>query len=1152
MNHSVVRRSFGVVVACWLPVSATLMAAVTVAGCAKGITDRPGSGSGRQESGQAVEARRAGLALGQIEPIDPAVPPATATPAPLSARGRRRIDKARTLYGEQRFTEAALQLERALQSDPDAFEVHAELGRVLRAAGSLQRCRTHLQRAVDLQPDNLGLHYLLGMTATDAGEVDTAILEFRIALRCGDAEAVPGLRCVTTYRLAERLKEQGYLTAAIELYQAFEQVAAGLSDSSEAEPELAGFLQANQGIAAGPLSEAYEALGRFDRAAEELTRHLQSRTPTVDEWSRLIALLSKAGRHGQAVAEARRLVEMNPSATGALVEAHRRAGHAAAAADDLAGMVAARPDEAMLVLAYADVLDQLGRGAQAEEAQAAYLERHPDQSEVRWRLFDTRIGRGALVEAVSAAAEAIRADGDAAATARSKVLALDQTAGEAILAHDDARRLAEEDDAFAFLLGCLARREGANDRAEALLQRVVERLPELMAARIELGALFIDRYRWQACLDLVSGFADGEPTDARIEWLVGEAYVGLDETEQAIVHLGAALRLNRDDTRARRALARLHESANRPLRAIRQYRLLVETNPLDAAAREALVQLYFRNNDRQAATEQLAELRKMAALPNRIARCVAILGHDPRAPDYDRFRKTLTDAMEATQPDCRSLTLVGITYLDQARYDEAVDHLEKAVAVDPDDVDAQLALEFAYRMVLQFSKSAALLAASLERYPNRTEWVIALIDVLVTDQKYDAALDVIRGGLARTDLDDRRRQVYRYSMVMTLEAAGRHDAQIKAARRWHENDPGDADLRNLLIDAYGTADRHADALPVIEAWYEQEPDNYDCQFIYTDYLVRAEQGDRACQLLLEWLERDPDSDDLQRLLARRLSDLKRYDDALELTSNALLEARTPLVYQELALRIYEAADRHAEAVTLLGDLLHDPGQHGDRAWQEAADGLRVEQARQLVLAGRFNEAQVRLNRWLTQSREPEARFGYLRMLSICHQEQGQLAQAMEILEQAHRLRPLDAGINNDLAYNWVDAGIRLDEALACLRYAVAQEPRNYAYLDSLGWVQYKRGDFAAAVEWLTRARRAGQDDDPVITDHLGDALWRAHRRDEAAEAWRATVEHAAAGAAGVDEAQGFIQEERRRVLSIAQAKLTQFGAGQQPAVAPLG
>ncbi|MCP4250608.1 MAG: tetratricopeptide repeat protein [bacterium] len=1128
---------------------ASLVAVLAAVGCAGGKTGGPGSGTESQAAGQVVEDRRAGLTLAQIEPIAPAVPEAKAAPAPLSARGRRRIDKARALYGEQRFTEAALQLERALQSDPDAFEVHVELGRVLLAAGSLQRCRTHLQRAVDLQPDNLELHYLLGMAAAEAAEAEAAILEYRIALHCSDADAVPGLRCVTMYRLAELLQAQGYLTAAIELYQTFEQVAAGLSETAATATEAAELLQANQGIAAGPMSKAYEALGRFDRAAAELTRDLRSRTPTSDEQTRLIELLSKAGRHEQALTEARRLVEMDPSASKALIEAHRRAGDAAAAADDLARMVANRPDELRYVLAYADVLDQLGHGADAEEALAGYLDRHPEQSEVRWRLFDTRAARGAWVQAVAAAAEAIRADDTAAATARSKVVALDKTAGEAVLAHDDARRRAAEDDAFAFLLGCLARREGATDQAETLLQRVVERLPELMAARIELGALFIDQYRWQACLDLVSDFAEAEPADARIEWLLGETYAGLDETEQAIVHLGAALRLNQKDTRARRALAKLHESANQPLQAIRQYRLLVDTNPLDAAAREALVQLYFRNNDRQAAAEQLAELRKMAAAPNRIARCVAILGHDPRAPDYDRFRKTLTGAMEATQPDCRSLTLIGITYLDQARYDEAVDHLQRAVAVDPDDGDARLALEFAYRMTLQFSKSAELLTESLQRYPNRIEWVIALIDILVTDQDYETALGVIRERLARTEMDDQRRKAYRYSMAMTLEAAGRTDAQIKAARHWHENDPGDADWRNLLIDAYGTADRHADALPVIEAWYEQEPDSYDCRLIYTDYLVRAGQGDRACQLLLEWLEGDPDNDDLQRLLALRLSELKRYDDALEVTSNALLETGNPLRYQEMALLIYEAADRHAEAVTLLGDLLADPGQPGDQAYQLAAEGLRVEQARQLILAGRLNEAQVRLNRWLTQSRDPEARFGYLRMLSMCHQEQGQIDQAMETLEQAHQLRPLDAGINNDLAYNWVDAGIRLDEALKCLRYAVAQEPRRDAYLDSLGWVQYKRGDFAAAVDWLSRARRAGPDDDPVITDHLGDALWRAGRPDEAAEAWRSAVEHATAS---VDETEGFIQEEHRRVLKSAQAKLAQLGPGQQPAVAPLG
>ena len=81
---------------------------------------------------------------------------------------------------------------------------------------------------------------------------------------------------------------------------------------------------------------------------------------------------------------------------------------------------------------------------------------------------------------------------------------------------------------------------------------------------------------------------------------------------------------------------------------------------------------------------------------------------------------------------------------------------------------------------------------------------------------------------------------------------------------------------------------------------------------------------------------------------------------------------------------------------------------------------------------------------------------------------------------------------NYLGYMLADRGTRLDEALGYIRRAVALDPQNGAYLDSLGWVYYKMGNYELAEENLRRAsERMG--DDPTIHDHLGELYMKTGR-----------------------------------------------------------
>jgi tetratricopeptide (TPR) repeat protein len=113
-------------------------------------------------------------------------------------------------------------------------------------------------------------------------------------------------------------------------------------------------------------------------------------------------------------------------------------------------------------------------------------------------------------------------------------------------------------------------------------------------------------------------------------------------------------------------------------------------------------------------------------------------------------------------------------------------------------------------------------------------------------------------------------------------------------------------------------------------------------------------------------------------------------------------------------------------------------------------------------------------------------------------------EAQADFTKALSLKPDDAELLNYVGYSYVSRGQKVKEGMAMIQKAVGLEPDNGAYIDSLGWSYYQLGDYRKAVEQLERAAElmAG---DPEINDHLGDAYWRAGRRQEARFQWTAVL-----------------------------------------------
>lgn len=258
---------------------------------------------------------------------------------------------------------------------------------------------------------------------------------------------------------------------------------------------------------------------------------------------------------------------------------------------------------------------------------------------------------------------------------------------------------------------------------------------------------------------------------------------------------------------------------------------------------------------------------------------------------------------------------------------------------------------------------------------------------------------------------------------------------------------------------------------------------------------------------------------IQGGLLRLLWKTHKYAEVVEVCRKALEAPKAPnavLFHSELA-----------RALVMLGKV-DDGLAEVDQALKVSSDlerlRLRVLRVRLLSQGERHDLAEKECQSLLKEATLPGDKLELHYLLSAVYSAAHQLAKSEEQLERCLQLDPNSATVNNDLGYLWADQRKHLKEAEGLIRKALELDRRqkkssvpfaieteqetqdNAAYIDSLGWVLFRRGQFEAARLELERATTLPDSDDPVIWDHLGDVYRQLGQWAEARAAWQKALD----------------------------------------------
>ena len=437
---------------------------------------------------------------------------------------------------------------------------------------------------------------------------------------------------------------------------------------------------------------------------------------------------------------------------------------------------------------------------------------------------------------------------------------------------------------------------------------------------------------------------------------------------------------------------------------------------------------------------------------------------------------SLAGTASAQVPDAYFEFLMARRLESQGDQAGALAALERAAAADPAsaEVRAEIASFQLRRNRRSDAETAALQALKLDDANLEAHRVLGLI--------YSANVDAMNARTPEMQVEVAARQAIthleraagvasagtdiqiHYSLGRLYLRIGDAAKAVDAFARVVNQNPDSAQGRLSLAQAYAASDDLENAIDTLAFIVSDEP---RVAGVLAQYQEQAGLLKEATESYTRAIATDPTNRGLKfRRIAASFNN-GNYTQAAAFATEAQAQHPEDLRFPRLRARaVFEGGDP-ARAVTIL---------------EPTAKANPRDTATQLALADLYNDA-------------------------------GRDGDAERTLRLLLDMEPSNAEALNYLGYLLANRGRSLDEAVRLVERALVAEPGNPAYLDSLGWAHFRRGNLDEAEKYLSPAAQQ-LPRNAVVQDHLGDVLARQGRWAEAINAWT----RALAGDGGIDRA----------------------------------
>lgn len=570
----------------------------------------------------------------------------------------------------------------------------------------------------------------------------------------------------------------------------------------------------------------------------------------------------------------------------------------------------------------------------------------------------------------------------------------------------------------------------------------------------------IDFYKEALRLDPSASFLSEELTDL---------YIQSGQLNRAVTEAEALLKANPDNLDARRVLGRIYTRLigdaqtnkvddNMVKKSIEQYKVIVEKDKNDLESRVVLGRLY-----RMAHNSVDAEKVYKAVLEVEPDNEEALTGLAWVYSDVGDTKGAIEMLRRASEksPNVRSLGALANFYEQTNDYASAAETLKRVLPLAPDNSRVKRALAQDLLYSDKIDESLALykeIAAEDPKDPG-----VFLNMARIYRQKGD--LEKSRAAFQKAREADPTNLEVKYEEVNVLEGDGKNDAAIVVLKGILADKNTDPSAKGKLTLRLGVMLRAGGKYPEAIAAFRQLAE------------TEPEQASSASVQIVETyrIARNPAE-------ARKESDaaIKKFpkDRSVVLAHASVLADQGKINEAVLELRGLMSGGPDRDLLLAIAQI-YEKGK-------------------------KFAEEQKVLDEAYAVSKSKPEKQGILFARGAMFERMKNFEAAEAEFRKVLATDPDNAGALNYLGYMLADRDVRLDESLKMIQRALELEPGNGAYLDSLGWAYFRRGELTMAEDQLRLAlEKIGSD--PTVHDHLGDVYAKAGKTKEAITQWQTSL-----------------------------------------------
>ena len=730
-----------------------------------------------------------------------------------------------------------------------------------------------------------------------------------------------------------------------------------------------------------------------------------------------------------------------------------------------------------------------------------------------------------------------------------------------------------------YISGQVAEAKREIQRAFGSYLKVIELKPDHIDAKVGLGRIYLLAGETEKSEQSITEVLTVSPNNVGARTIKAALLARKGDVPAGIALAKALVDEQKDQTPVETSmlLAGLYTSQKDNAKALAVIEAALQREPKNLGLITVAAQIASSEADPAMQAKTLSFLRRGTEVdPKNIQLWNAWAVYHARRKEFDSAEGVLRASIKS-QPDDSQRTLALLEYLSvRGGKDVAEKEFIAAIAAKPEDPVLRFGLVNLYRgqgrqadvrrvlqeMIDLYKTEPGGLSArnqlAADRLANgKNEEARKLLDEVLVASPRDGAALVMRGRMRLADGDAT-------NAVIDLRAASK-------------DQPGSAEVAGLLAQAHRKAGEPQLAREVLADAVKFKPDNADLRMLLAADLADAKEFREAGAEIDSALKAAPQNlraYDLKAQLAMAQQDIPAAERTfVSLKTNFPNDPAGPLklgkFYSDQ--KKFDAALKEYDAAAKLAPNAVEPALYGigiliaQKRFDEAnarIDAIAKRDPKQVlpyqlraeiaVAKGDLAQADAAYSKMIEFA--PTVPAGYIGLARIKAQR-GSLAEAVAVLAEGEKAIPTETALTAARA-EWLTRADRIDESIATYETLVKRAPdedsyannlaylltekkgdkaslergleiakrfkesRNPSYLDTLGWIHYKLGDYASAVQVLERAA-VNAPDAPLLQLHLGMALYKKGDVTQAQDHLRKAVD-SKAPLPNIDEARSLI------------------------------